>query len=274
VRRFGWAFSSAILLAAGAVSADEKAPLSPIVREAEIDEHLGAFVPKDIVLRSEAGESVTTGELFGDDLPTVLVLAYYRCPMLCPLIVDGAARGLSAAGYVAGRDYRLVTVSIDPSDGPVDASKRRDALIHKIGAENAPGIRFVVGEPAATKSVADAVGFRFAYDSKTDQYAHPAGLTILAPGGRITRYLYGLEPSPRDLRFSLVEAAEGKVGTVVDRVLVACYRYDPSARRYGPAIEGFFKVGALVILGVVGTGLGLLWKNDRRRFGAAGRAQR
>jgi protein SCO1 len=235
------------------------------MREADVDERLGAFVPKDIVLRSESGEPVTTGELVGGDLPTVLVLAYYRCPMLCPLVVDGAAKGLSAAGYVAGRDYRLVTVSIDPSDRPVDAAKRRDVLLAKIGSEQSPGVRFAVGDPAATKAVADAVGFRYAYDARTDQYAHAAVLTVLAPGGRISRYLYGVEPPVRDLRLAIVEAGEGKVGSIVDRVLVTCYRYDPSARRYGPYIEGFFKLGALVVLGVVGTGLGFLWKNERRK---------
>lgn len=251
----------------GTAHADEivTTQLPPAVQASDVEEHLGAFVPKDIVLRSERGEPVKTGDLLGSPVPTVLVLAYYRCPMLCPLLVDSAAKGLAASGYVAGRDYRLVTVSIDPTDRPDDAMKRRDHLLGKIGQEASPGVFFTVGDPDATKAVADAVGFRYAFDPKTDQYAHPAVVTVLAPGGRISRYLYGIEPPVKDLRLAIVEASQGKVGTLVDRVLVNCYRYDPALHRYGPFIQGFFRLGSLAILGVVGAGLGFYWRNERKR---------
>ncbi|MRG92186.1 SCO family protein [Polyangium spumosum] len=265
MRRLAWALALSMTLSlAPAVAAEETRALPMAAREADVDERLGGFVPRDIVLRGERGESVTTGELLAGDVPVILVLAYYRCPMLCPLLLTGVAKGLEEAGYTPGQDYRLVTVSIDPEDTETDAAKRRDALAHKLGAS--PGsLRFLVGTAEATRAVADAVGFRYGYDSSTDQYAHPAVVTVLAPDGRISRYLYGLEPSSRDLRLAIVEAAAGKVGTIVDRVLVTCYRYDPATRRYGPYISGFLRIGSLLILCTVGTTLGMLWRRDRRR---------
>jgi len=211
---------------------------------------------------------VTTADLLGGDRPVVLVLAYYRCPMLCPLVLTGVAKGLRDAGFVMGNDYRLVTVSIDPDDTTADARKRKDSLQSKMGSDIETGARFVVGSAEATHAVADAIGFRYAYDASTAQYAHPALVTVLAPGGRISRYLYGVEPSSRDLRFALLEAAEGKIGTIVDRIVVTCYRFDPATRRYGPYIVGFFRVGAIVILGVVSTILAWLWRIDLRRNAA------
>lgn len=252
------------LAGAPGAAAEETRALPMAAREADVDERLGGFVPRDIVLRGERGEAVKTDELLAGDVPVVLVLAYYRCPMLCPLLLTGVAKGLAEAGYTPGEDYRLVTVSIDPEDTETDAAKRRDALAQKLGA-NPQNLRFLVGTAEATRAVADAVGFRYGYDSSTNQYAHPAVVTVLAPGGRISRYLYGLEPSPRDSRLAIVEAAAGKVGTIIDRVLVTCYRYDPATRRYGPYINGFLRIGSLLILCAVGTTLGMLWRRDRRR---------
>lgn len=231
----------------------------------DIEEHLGAGIPNDIELRDESGKTTTTKELFSGNRPVLLVLAYYRCPMLCPLVLTGVSKGLSDAGFVMGNDYRLVTVSIDPDDTPADARTRKDSLRAKVGSDIETGSRFLVGSAEATHAVADAVGYRYIYDASTAQYAHPAVVTVLSPGGRISRYIYGVEPPVRDVRFALLEAAEGKIGSIIDRVLVTCYRFDPATRRYGPYIAGFFRVGAIVILGVVGTILGLLWRFDRRR---------
>ncbi|MDI3287981.1 SCO family protein [Polyangium sp. 15x6] len=265
MRRIGWAMALSMMLAGAPVAAAEETRALPMAaRQADVDERLGGYVPRDIVLRGERGEEVKTGELLAGDVPVLLVLAYYRCPMLCPLLLTGVSKGLAEAGYTPGEDYRLVTVSIDPEDTPTDAAKRRDALAEKLGAK--PGsLRFLVGTAEASRAVADAVGFRYGYDSSTEQYAHPAVVTVLAPDGRISRYLYGLEPSAWDLRLALVEAAAGKVGTIVDRVLVTCYRYDPATRRYGPYITGFLRIGSLLILCTVGTTLGMLWRRDRRR---------
>lgn len=266
VTRVGWSIAISVVLASSAAMADGADRLPPPVTPvADVEEHLGALVPPDIALQDESGKDVTTGELFGSDRPVVLVMAYYRCPMLCPLLLRGVSKGLEDAGFVMGKDYRLVTVSIDPEDTPTDAKKRKETLIAKAGPDVDAGARFVVGSENATRAVADAVGFRYGYDSSSSQYSHPAVVTVLSAGGRISRYLYGVEPSARDLRFALLEAADGKIGTIVDRVIVTCYRFDPATRRYGPYIAGFFRIGSLLILCVVGTSLGLLWRIERRR---------
>jgi len=258
----------AVVFAAGSSAGrDVQEAPTPIAPIADVEERLGARIPPDIELRDEYGKNVMTGELFGTDRPVVLVLAYYRCPMLCPLVLRGVYNGLDDAGFVLGQDYRLVTVSIDPEDTPADAKKRKDALVSKAGSGVDSGARFFVGSAEATRAVADAVGFRYGYDSRTQQYSHPAVVTVLAAGGKVSRYVYGVEPSVRDLRFALLEAADGKIGTVIDRAIVTCYRFDPATRRYGPYIAGFFRIGSLLILCVVGTVLGLLWRLERRRCG-------
>ncbi len=262
VTRWGLSVIISICLVAVPSLAEGERGLPAVV---DVEEHLGARIPSDIELRDESGKTTTTGELLGGDRPVLLVLAYYRCPMLCPLVLTGVSNGLNEAGFVMGEDYRLVTVSIDPDDTPADARSRKDSLRAKVGSQIETGARFVVGSAEATHAVADAVGFRYAYDSSTAQYAHPAVVTVLGSGSRISRYIYGVEPPARDVRFALLEAAEGKIGSIIDRVIVTCYRFDPATRRYGPYIAGFFRVGALVILGVVGTILGLLWRLDRRR---------
>lgn len=265
VTRSGLSVILSICFLSGASFADVDRDLPGV---ADIEERLGARIPDDIELRDESGKTTTTGELFGGDRPVLLVLAYYRCPMLCPLVLTGVSKGLNDAGFVMGNDYRLVTVSIDPDDTPADASRRKDSLRAKVGSEIETGSRFLVGTAEATHAVADAVGFRYSYDASTAQYAHPAVVTVLSPGSRISRYIYGVEPPARDLRFALLEAAEGKIGSIIDRVIVTCYRFDPATRRYGPYIAGFFRIGAVVILAVVGTILGLLWRFDRRRHTA------
>ncbi len=231
----------------------------------DVEEHLGARIPEDILLQDDSGKTLTTKELLSGNHPIVLALAYYRCPMLCPLVLNGVSSGLREAGFVMGNDYRLVTVSIDPEDTPVDAKKRKNVLRAKMGSSVETGAAFVVGTADATRALADAVGFRYAFDEKTSQYAHPAVVMVLGSDGRISRYLYGPEPSPRDLRLALVEAAQGKIGSVIDRVLITCYRFDPATRRYGPYILGFFRIGAALILVVVSVILGILWRIERRR---------
>lgn len=230
----------------------------------DVEEHLGSRIPRNIELQDESGTTTTTGDLFDAERPVVLVLAYYRCPMLCPLILNGVTRGLRDAGFVIGNDYRLVTVSIDPEDTPDDARKRKDALRTKVGSEIEMGARFLVGRAEETRALADAVGFRYVFDASTNQYGHPAVVTVLGSSGRISRYLYGPDPSARDLRLAVIEAGEGKIGGVLDRVLITCYRFDPVTRRYGPYIVGFFRLGATVIFIAISIFLGLLWRRERR----------
>jgi protein SCO1/2 len=261
----------ALALAVGLGVASLAAPaaaqtvLPPAAREVDVDEHLGVVLPGDIALRDDHENAVQSGDLFRGDRPTVLVLGYYRCPMLCNVLLEGVGKALAESGYSPGRDYTLVALSIDPDEQPVDAAHKKDALLARLGVKDETGVRFLLGGEREVRAMADAVGFRYAKDPLTNQFAHPALITIVSPGGRISRYLYGINPPVRDLRLSLVEAAEGKIGTIADRVLLTCYRYDPASRRYGPFINGFFRIGALGILITVGSGMGFLFRLERRR---------
>jgi protein SCO1/2 len=231
--------------------------LSPaaILEQADVEERLGAPVPLDLPFRDEHGREVTLRDVAGGaGRPTVLVLAYYRCPMLCGLVLRGT---LKAAAQVGLDGYRFVSVSFDPRDTPSDAQAAKD----KQGEARAS---FLVGDAAAISALTRAVGFRYLWDPATEQFAHPAVSVVLTGDGRISRYLYGVEPPARDLRLALLEAGEGKIGSLVDRVILSCYRWDPSQRRYGPAIQGFFRLGSLLIFVAVAGTLAWLWRRDRR----------
>ena len=174
--------------------------------------------------------------------------------------------GLKGLDAPLGRDFRALTVSIDPRDTPTAAAEKQRSTIAALGYPEAKGAwPFLVGEEASIKALADRLGFRFAYDPSTSQYAHPAVVFALTPDGRISRYLYGTSFSPRDLRLALVEAGAGKTGSIVDRVLVTCYRYDPASRRYSPYILGFLRLGGALILAFVTGLLAVLWVGERRR---------
>jgi protein SCO1 len=231
----------------------------------DVQEHLGVSISRDIELQDEFGRTTTTGDLFAANRPVILVLAYYRCPMLCPVVLNGVIQRLQETGFSMGNDYRLVTVSIDPEDKPADARKRKDTLRAKIGAEADSGAHFLVGRAEETRALADAVGFRYVFDAATNQYAHPAVIMVLGSSGQISRYVYGPEPSARDLRLALTEAGEGRIGGIINRVLVACYRFDPATRRYGPQMAIFLRGGALIIFVAVGGVIALLWRIERRR---------
>jgi protein SCO1 len=262
MKLWGGIILAALLLSAGAAAAQ----IPPAAREVEIDEHLGQPIDKEIELTDEAGARVRLGDYLSDGKPLLLVLAYYRCPMLCGLVLRGAALGLKGLDTPLGRDFRALTVSIDPRDTPAAAAEKQRSTMAFLGRpEGKNAWPFLVGEEASIKALAGALGFRYAYDPRTLQYAHPAVVFALTPDGRISRYLYGTSFSPRDLRLALVEASAGKTGSIVDRILVTCYRYDPASRRYSPYIVGFLRLGGALILVFVTGLLAVLWIGERRR---------
>src|SRR4051812_5583276 len=226
------------------LAAPSAPPIAPIAREVDIEEHLGQRVDPNLVFTDSSGRRVTLGEYLRDGKPAVVSLAYFRCPMLCGLVLRGLAHGLAEVPFRAGEDYRLLTISFDPKDGAAEAARKQEAVLAAFGKKTERAAwPFLVGGAAEIRAIAETFGFRFAYDETIDQYAHPAAVFILPPDGRISRYLYGTVFSPRDLRLSLVEAGSGKVGSIVDRVLLPCYRFDPATRRFGPFIRGFMRIG-------------------------------
>jgi protein SCO1/2 len=228
-----------------------------------LDQRLGESLPRDVVLRDEAGREVRIGELLGER-PVVLALVYYECPMLCTLVFDGLLRGLRPLSLEPGRDFELIAVSIDPREGPELAAAKKQNLLEEYGREDtAPGWHLLTGDEQQVRRLADAVGFRYAYDEEADQYAHAAGLMVATPEGVLSRYLYGVDYAPRDLRLSLVEAGEGKVGSLVDQVLMLCMHWDPTEGRYGFAIVRALQIGGGLTVLVIGLYVILALRRER-----------
>ena len=244
--------------------------LPPALQDVEIVEKLGERVPMDLAFTAQDGRAVRLRDLLGQR-PAVLSLVYFDCPMLCGLVLTGAARGMRETGLELGRDFDALTVSFDPKDTTKVAAERQRGYLQAFGKPEAKAAwTFLTGADPEIKALTEAVGFKYAYDPQTKQFAHAAGLVVLTPDGRVSRYLYGIEFPARDLRLALVEAGEGRVGTSFDRLLLTCFRYDPASRRYQPYVIGFIKLGSLAVLGALATTLGVFWRREwKARNGAA-----
>ena len=245
----------------------------PMLKEIGIDQKLDAQVPLDVEFQDEAGGTVKLGRYFGSR-PVVLALVYYECPMLCTQVLNGFAGSLQGVALDAGKDYDVVVVSFDPGETPAMAADRKAEFLRRfVRQANAGSVHFLTGREASIKALAGAVGFRYAYDAATDQYAHPAAITVLTGQGRVSRYLYGVEFAPRDLKLALVEASSGRIGTLVDQAMLFCYHYDPESGKYGLAIMNFVRAaGALTVLALVGWILLSLRRERRQATAVAGAA--
>jgi protein SCO1/2 len=237
------------------------------LREVGFDQKLEQQAPLDVRLRDESGRDVRLGDYFGDQ-PVILSFAYYSCPMLCGLHLQGLASSLKPLQLEPGKDFTVVTVSFDPRDTAELAVKKKAETLgryERAGAES--GWHFLTGDADQVKTLTDAVGFRHQYDAARGEYAHPAGIVILTPEGRVSRYLFGVEYPPRDVRLGLVESAAGKIGTLVDQVLLFCFHYDPAMGRYSAiALNSVRAGGVLTILGLVAfVGVSLRREAVRRR---------
>jgi protein SCO1/2 len=254
----------AILLAlAGAVRA------SPAEEPVGVDEQLGRHVPAALTFRDQDDREVRLSDLLGGGEPVLLVPAYYRCPMLCGLVLESAAAAARGLDWSPGRDYRLVTVSFDSEDRPAQARQKQAAVLAGCGdARLTPGTwPFLSADAATAARLLDALGIRV-QRQPDGELAHPAVAVVLTPDGAVSRYLYGIALAPRDLRLALLEAGAGRSGASLERALLLCYRYDPATRRYGLAIERFMQLGALVLAAGTGLGLALLVRRVRARVAA------
>jgi protein SCO1/2 len=232
---------------------------------AGFDQKLNDTIPLDLNFKDEAGKEVRLTDYF-DGKPVVLQLAYYSCPMLCSVVSTALAKIVPMTGLDLESDYEIITVSIDPRDKPQIASEKKVAVLKDYGIENqSDHWHFLTGEQAEITELARSVGFRYYFDAEQDQYVHPAGLMILTPSGRISRYIYGIEFPPKDLRLGLVEASSNHVGTPVDQFLLLCYGYDPVTGRYSFLITKVIKYAAVGFASLMGLALLLLVRNDRSR---------
>jgi protein SCO1/2 len=208
-----------------------------------IDQKIGQQLPLDLRFRDETGRDVKLGDFFGPR-PVVVALAYYDCPMLCTQVLNGMTGSLKTLSFDAGRDFDVVVVSIDPRDGFHLAADKKVSYVASYGRPaTAGGWHFLTGTEASIKPLAEAIGFRYAYDPNIKQYAHGAAIYVATPKGVIARYLLGIDFAPRDLRLALVEASNNRLGSVTDAVLLLCYHYDPSIGKYGVAILNAVRIG-------------------------------
>jgi protein SCO1/2 len=257
---------AAMLVCAAAAAFAQPAQERPrVLRDVGYDQRLGEPVPLDLVFRDEAGRAVALRSLFRGR-PVVLSLVYYECPMLCTLTLNGLQSALSVLSFDVGREFDVVTVSFEPKETPALAAAKKKAYLARYRRPGAnEGWHFLTGGPEAIAALTGAVGFRYAWDAETRQYAHPAGLVVLTPEGRIARYMYGMEYAPRDLRLALVEASQRRIGNPVDAVLLYCYQYDPMRGRYAASIMRLVRLGG--VLTVLGLGAFVLLSLRRERAG-------
>ncbi len=255
------------MLARAAVAA-EPAPGSPAwADQANVVEHLGDTLPMDLVFTDSTGRPAQLRQLFDGVHPVLLVLAYYECPQLCSIVLDGAVAAMAQLehwGFALGAQYRVATISFDVTEHTEQAAKKQASVVGKLGTP-ARAWPFFVGNEANIRALTDALGFRFLRDPNTGNIAHAAVVFVLSPNGMISRYLYGTDYAPRDLKLALLEASDGKTGSIGDKILLRCFHYDAASRRYGLFVSRFMKIGGVVILAIVLLLGRVLWKHEKLR---------
>jgi protein SCO1/2 len=254
-----------IVLASGVTRAGPEE--LPELRKKLFTPRLGDQVPADIWFRDSTGKVVRMGD-FGKDKPYILVLAYYKCPMLCTLVLNDLVKGLRGVPFSAGEEFEVVVVSFDPREKPDLAAAKKAAYVEDYGRPGAErGWHFMTGEQAQIDRLMEAVGFRAVWDEKDQQYIHARGVLIMTAGGMVARYFLGGWYPPRDLRMALVEASEGQIAAPMDRILLMCFSYNPSSGKYSAAVLRLVQAGGVATMAAVG----LFWLASWRRGRRAGR---
>lgn len=272
-----------LALAAGAPRAAAQPGMvpesSPPQRQSEsvrFDEKIGNQVPVDLVLRDENDKPVTLAECMAGK-PTILVMAYYRCTVLCTQVNAGLVKSMREMphDYSAGPQYRVITVSMDPKEHGDLAQRKKEMSIGEYGRPGAKeGWRFLTGNKEAVAQLTEAIGFRYEFDKVFKEYNHPSGIILLSPLGKVTRYFYGIDydgekrlegGGATNLRLSLIEAADGKGGSLLDKLTLACFSWNPHNKKYTATVRGMMKVAGVVTLVALGLGVGLALLRDRRR---------
>ena len=244
--------------------AQGQSELQPILEKVKIEHKLDAQVPLELKFRDEQGELVTLGDYF-QGKPVILILAYYRCPMLCNQVLNGVVDGLRGITFDAGKEFQVVVVSFDAREQPVLAAAKKATYVEHYGRPGGEdGWHFLTGEQSAIDRLTQAVGFPYLYDSVHDQFIHDSGIMILTPQGRISRYLYGIDFSPRDLRLALVESSANRIGSPIDHVLLLCFHYDPNTGRYTTTVLGIVRLAGAVTVLMLGTFLFRAWRRERK----------
>jgi protein SCO1/2 len=240
------------------------------LQQVGLDQRLHEFIPLDLAFVDETGQSVHLRDYFGGK-PVILTLAYYECPNLCTLVLNGLLKALRALSLTIGTHFNVLTVSINPGDTPALAAAKQTQYTRAYGRAHAAntdathGWHFLTGEPEAIQHLTQAVGFRYRYDATQRQFAHATGIMVLTPQGQLSRYFYGVEYAPRDVQLGLVEAAAYKIGSPIDRLLLLCYHYDPQSGTYSLAILRVLRAAGVATVVALGTCMGVMLHRERRK---------
>lgn len=268
--RFAAAVACVLLCASGAravrlpANTGEPSGSPPILQRVDFEQRLGTQVPLDLPFRDETGRTVRLGNYF-QGKPVVLTLSYYECPMLCTLVLNGLTSALRALRFDLGKEFVAINVSFNPRETPELAAAKKATYLKEYrrpGSE--AGWHFLTGDEESIRRLTEAVGFQYAWDERNQQYAHATGLVVLTPGGQIARYFYGVEFSPRDLRFALIEAAQGKIGSPVDKLLLYCFHYDPSTGRYSALALNSIRIGGVLTVAALISFIVVMLRRERR----------
>jgi protein SCO1/2 len=232
-----------------------------VLESLAFEQRMGAQAPFDLFFWDEEGRRVALADFFGRR-PVILLMGYFTCPNLCPLTRHALAEGLAGVNFDAGEEFEVVAVSIDPQEAAAAQTKREQLAVYG-RPQTAGGWHFLTGDHATIDRLADAVGFRYAYDARQGQFAHPSGIVVLTPGGEVARYLFGLEYKARDLRLALVEAADNRIGSALDQVMLFCFHYDPLTGQYTGLIMNIVRVAGIATVALLGGMVVMLSKRDR-----------
>jgi protein SCO1/2 len=253
-----------LLVFASPLYSTSPAAQKKILSKVGFTQNLNAEVPLDLPFRDENGTTVSLARYFTDK-PVILSLVYYECPMMCTESLNGLVRSIRSLSFDAGKEYRIVTVSFDPKETSRLAAAKKRVYADRYGRPSAAqGWAFLTGDEGPIRRLTDTVGFHFTYDPELKQFAHGTGIIVLTPGGKISRYLFGVEYSARDLKLALVEASAGKIGSPVDQLLLYCYHYDPLAGKYNLDILRALRVSGLATVLVLAALIGFWLYREKR----------
>jgi protein SCO1/2 len=244
--------------------ADRPTPLSKV----NIEQKLNSSLPLDTVFKDDHGQDVTLRQYFDGKHPVILSLVYYECPMLCTQVLNGLVRAARVLPLVPGKDFDVVVISFDAREGTSEAAAKKASYVKMYGRpETADSWHFLTGSLASIKSLADAVGFSYVWDAHTAQFAHASAIYVATPDGKLSKYFMGIEYSPKDLRLGLVDASSGKIGTLVDQVLLFCYHFDPQSAKYTPFALGLLRVAGACTALTLGGFVVIMLRRDSRQKG-------
>lgn len=241
--------------------------LPKALQEVGIEQKLGEQLPLDAEFKDENGQTIKLGEYFNKEKPVILALVYYECPMLCNEVLNGLTGSLKGISFDAGQEFDVVAISFDARENemPELAKNKKASYLKRYGRENtADGWHFLTGTQEEIDKVANAVGFKYRWDEQSEQFAHAGGIMIAMPDGKLARYFYGIDYAPKDLKFGIMESADGRVGNPAEQLFLYCYHYDPSTGSYGLAILKVLRVAAIFTILAIGGMLFVFWRYKKK----------